>query len=614
MTIENCSCCLPSCSQMDSKGTVECHEKCVFCQTDGDWSSARQLKILRCLHVSCKSCAEQFLSYENTIECARCQIVTPDPGPGRKLSEYLVSWPSRQLAAVTASQEHNDQSIEASSNEAMVCQNSDCEGVDEPATVRCLTCNRLLCEQHSAIHKRSMKSRDHSVADVSLESERVLADDERCVLHNEELQTYCISCKVLLCDRCNADKQHAERCEEEPIAVHVAAERLRKAQIQRRQAKRFVLEVSANFLKTIQANVDTANERAKELSEEISTDIAAGVKVLQEQGEHMQRSLDQARLKTVNHLEKIKDDTDEERRKLDTAVYLSKLLGDAAVLRALAIRSDGEFLDDSTDGLEYCNFMDMNLDDYDSEDDSDYEPEVNGDETSEEDADDESDDDDDEDTSEDEDKPRLPGCELDFFEFTPTIARSMKLLQWAAEQKAKPKKSDRQVCSIKLFHMFSPSLKSKDITLSEDMRQATCTIRATSETGWSSVCTTPPPGPFIVEIVSGDVFLGFASSTAHVGNGTDWPQEPGRFHGWAPRGSERSLATGGVLSTPWTAGHFVHLQLDKVGRKATAWRSRCVFSGSKETISINEDQFPLCFRAELGPNASIRLLPIYLIT
>eukprot|EP00117_Sycon_ciliatum_P026325 scpid49362/ scgid2922/ len=612
MTIENCSCCLPSCSQMDSKGTVECHEKCVFCQTDGDWSSARQLKILRCLHVSCKSCAEQFLSYENTIECARCQIVTPDPGPGRKLSEYLVSWPSRQLAAVTASQEHNDQSIEASSNEAMVCQNSDCEGVDEPATVRCLTCNRLLCEQHSAIHKRSMKSRDHSVADVSLESERVLADDERCVLHNEELQTYCISCKVLLCDRCNADKQHAERCEEEPIAVHVAAERLRKAQIQRRQAKRFVLEVSANFLKTIQANVDTANERAKELSEEISTDIAAGVKVLQEQGEHMQRSLDQARLKTVNHLEKIKDDTDEERRKLDTAVYLSKLLGDAAVLRALAIRSDGEFLDDSTDGLEYCNFMDMNLDDYDSEDDSDYEPEVNGDETSEEDADDESDDESDgeEDSGEDEDEePRPAGYELEY-KFKPTLAKSIPLLDWAytVQQSAQPVDGSKRRSNVQIFPWLSPSMKSKDVTLSQDMQQAT---RGQSEAGWSSVCWNPPPVAFQVEIVSGDVFLGFASSATRLGDGTDWPHEPDRFYGWAPRGSERSLATGGVLRRPWKAGDVLHLELDKAQCKATAGYGG--FRANDARVSIKKDQFPVRFRAELGPSASIRLRPIDMI-
>ena len=46
------------------------------------------------MHLACGSCAEEYLRFNNTIRRANCQAYTADPGPGRKLSKWLVDWPT----------------------------------------------------------------------------------------------------------------------------------------------------------------------------------------------------------------------------------------------------------------------------------------------------------------------------------------------------------------------------------------------------------------------------------------------------------------------------------------------------------------------------------------
>eukprot|EP00117_Sycon_ciliatum_P030000 scpid103759/ scgid23760/ len=189
-----------ACSTTES---MQCHENsCVFCQSDGE-SGAHQLKILTgCLHATCKACAEQFLGDGNTIECARCQTVTPDPGPGRKLTAYLPNWPTPRSTAHDDNHDDGDESepcdLQPSDHDrsTQLCQDSDCAGFDEPANTRCLTCDLSLCRQHSVLHVRSRKRANHSMADVPASKRKMelSGDIDPCPLHNQHLRSYCKSC------------------------------------------------------------------------------------------------------------------------------------------------------------------------------------------------------------------------------------------------------------------------------------------------------------------------------------------------------------------------------------------------------------------------------------
>ncbi|XP_065188712.1 uncharacterized protein LOC135819430 [Sycon ciliatum] len=556
----------------------ECQENCVFCQSNGEsGAAASQLKILKCLHVSCKSCAEQFLRYDNTIRCARCQIVTPDPGPGRKLTECLVSWPTRLSSASQDRVVHGEvQNVSdpMGCGEKLLCQNSDCEDAEEPAAMRCVTCDLLLCEQHSAIHTRHRKRKNHSLAEVPVlkRTRKSLVsrfESERCPLHNEDLLFYCKSCNTLMCDRCHANHQWAAHMHHEVVEIAAAAKDIRKSQ----DSRQLVSSTLHERVTSVEASIVAVNAQTKAISEKINADVAAAVKVIEDNGEAFRATLDEQRWRALKQLEEMKSAREEELRKHNIAIYLSRHMPDAAVLQVLSDDHEQYASSNSRDG---------------SEDDSDHNAPTPS-------------------TGSSGEYAEPTGFDLGI-DYSPEMERAARLFSWSSRQIP-----DRTVGFLPtargyVDHSFDHDVMSPDIDLYSNGKIAKRQTRL--DTTWGSVCAIAPPCEFSVKVLTGCAFLGFASLDVPAMSGVRWAHGIGDFYGWSPREclpDNHPVYAGGMLGQPWQDDDVISLTLDTVEHTATAVHEP---TGAKETIKIDEGAFPVCFRAELYGGAAIQLLPI----
>ncbi|XP_065189433.1 tripartite motif-containing protein 16-like [Sycon ciliatum] len=569
---------MESSESASSASALECRENCVFCQSNGEsGAAASQLKILKCLHVSCKSCAEQFLRYDNTIRCARCQIVTPDPGPGRKLTAYLPNWPTPRSTAHDDNHDDGDESepcdLQPSDHDrsTQLCQDSDCAGFDEPANTRCLTCDLSLCRQHAVLHVRSRKRANHSMADVPASKRKMelSGDIDPCPLHNQHLRSYCKSCNVLMCDRCHTSKQHTAHSSHDVLEVSVAAKELRE--FQERHHLREIPNLQ-NVVAAVEARIKAINAEVEAKSAEIAADVAMAVKIIEERGKEKRCELDQARWNVLKKLEGIRNNTQEELRKRNNLLFLTKHVSDTAALHVLPHHDCATSL-----SLKSSDKPDTAVEEQ-SQGTSHVPQHV------------------------DPDNYKL------VFQFAP-MANDARVLTWFSKWREN-RTSD---ASLRTFissvgHTFDVNAKSKGIILSRQSSKATLAAGfPRGDYDWHTVCSIPPPVTFRVQVSEGDSYIGFVSQETPVAKNDMWPHG-NQFPGWVSSQEDVLQTAGNALGVPWLEDDVISLTLDTVAHTATALHER---TGAADTISIDKSLFPVYFRAELG-NASIRLLPLFI--
>ena len=211
-------------------------EQCVFCH-----SSSAKLKVMRCFHLACVTCASDHLRYDNTLRCCRCQMYTLDPGPGRKLLESLVDW-----VPLAKGRQLTEASSECASDEVQSGQDDDvieleecaagCENVseicdekmgndiadddadsfssesDEEVMGTAASETSCLDLQHCQLEGTSASSSDDE-SDEEREDESdeeisvcgssctgSLCEDPVCKGNNEPAISYCLDCEINMCE------------------------------------------------------------------------------------------------------------------------------------------------------------------------------------------------------------------------------------------------------------------------------------------------------------------------------------------------------------------------------------------------------------------------------
>lgn len=208
------------------------HLDCAICQNRFNESSHRP-KVLHAGHTMCEQCIDKLVPVrQSKVKCPIChELVDKNHASVNHILIEIL----HQL----------DQSVEQpggkSVNGANVQWCNLCleDETEEPASVRCLDCERFMCEDHIRIHQKRKDKAHHrvvSAVDVAPAAEREptpppfdqsnirAATQQKCKKHPRDvLDRYCQTCQMLICVRCPIIDHQGH--ENEPIGAALASQR-----------------------------------------------------------------------------------------------------------------------------------------------------------------------------------------------------------------------------------------------------------------------------------------------------------------------------------------------------------------------------------------------------
>jgi len=129
-----------------------------------------------CLHSACRQCFVVCRANGEPLRCVLCNQLDGSMGNAPQ--------PHRLIEAVLSRRDQRR------------CDECSGDVADSDATAshRCTECSHMLCDFHTAGHRRLQATREHAVTTVSVPSE--------CAQHQRPLEAYCGTCKVSICLAC----------------------------------------------------------------------------------------------------------------------------------------------------------------------------------------------------------------------------------------------------------------------------------------------------------------------------------------------------------------------------------------------------------------------------
>ena len=583
-------------------------EQCVFCH-----SSSAKLKVMRCFHLACVTCASDHLRYDNTLRCCRCQMYTLDPGPGRKLLESLVDWvplakgrqhteASSERAEVevqsgqdtditeleecgTRSEATLQQDIidsgsgsirsdkntdDVSSNGNPLCEDPVCKEHNEPAVSHCLDCEINMCDDHALVHSRLRVTRSHKQQPCNRSSSKEKTD--YCLLHPlKKVKRYCSTCRVKLCLLCSLG-QHSDHSTSD-ITSAVSAARSNLLLHDTKTDAGVVLD-------RVKKQIDQVNTDTEQVSQSITNDFDGYIRLLEIRKGKLLHELDEMRWRTLALLDTRRDEHTEIVRKREAAKHLLNHLESGDVLSLdTAVGSQRPWAERlASDPIQlittYSHIIDTST--------------------------------------------------------NITDINEMGHLQHVPDPKEKEVSADLAAITQTVYcHAFDPTEAASGIVLSKgnthaehikrfSYRQSSFVSRIPTGDGTTidpihSVCGlgTHCTGCVTVKVKykGGDVWLGYASSILPPTK--EYIHKRG-FLGWSNKGRKNRKTLGQDLRHPWEKNDIITLTLDVENLKMRATHSRPSANGY---ISIEAEievpELPVaryCFRAELGLHAYIELV------
>ena len=329
-------------------------DKCVFCHSD-----VSQGKVLGCLHLACKSCALSNVSFGNTITCTRCQVEVRNPGHGYNVVDSLANLPIDDVEAAgdiprAESKESSDRAGSTPENHpattvtsallqppvitavasprVVFCEDEACQGRENPAASKCMECSLVLCEGHVYFHSRDEATSSHTLLSLNGEIDE---KDAKCHLHcSNDLIKYCSTCDALVCEKCLAKDEHALHDVEE---IQTAVEGFKvefRDDLADLDDGEDVAELLVKKEVVVDGQLSKIAEEHTTLSAQISDDFEKLRSGLQKREAALKRFIDQKHWKLSKQLDRIKDETREQRGRLLTSKRLLTSLADKEFLRA----------------------------------------------------------------------------------------------------------------------------------------------------------------------------------------------------------------------------------------------------------------------------------------
>ena len=332
---------------MDSAALVFLKElglhKCVFCNSDVSHS-----KVLGCLHLACKYCAKNNISFHDSITCTRCQYIVKNPGHGYSVVDSLADLPAGGIGVVPSADLTEDgteyglqKRPKRSATESSVpnvrignsvCENDECKGSDVAANSKCTECSMTLCLGHALVHRRCKTASTHRVLPLN---ELSNAHDIKCRLHSaDDLVKYCSTCEALVCERCLAKNEHVSHDVEE---IQTAADRL-KGEYEDKMAELASEEVDGDMFLEKEAaakyELKKAAEQHSTLSAQISDDFQMFRHGLLEREASLKNDVDRKHWMVSKRLDKFTDGVREQHGQLAISQRLVSSLNGINLLRA----------------------------------------------------------------------------------------------------------------------------------------------------------------------------------------------------------------------------------------------------------------------------------------
>ena len=182
---------------------------------------------------------------------------------------------------------------------------------NEPAVSRCQVCSCNLCEFCDQAHQRQRTTSGHALVPVGLPAAallrhprgslaRLTTPSDHCELHpQEQLNRFCKSCEVPVCDECTADEHHSHALLPlDDISTQYSD------MIQTLLAQTLPLVTSLNeAMKNIEFQVGNVHDRAERVAAEICDTTDARMRALQEHKRSLLSQLDAIKRHKVNTLE-----------------------------------------------------------------------------------------------------------------------------------------------------------------------------------------------------------------------------------------------------------------------------------------------------------------------
>lgn len=189
--------------------------------------SLKEPKVLPCFHTFCRHCLEEIVNSQadkTSLPCPDCRLEVPLPesGVAGLRSNFMVN---RLMDVLTQ--------LRIAPDRCGVCDEDEDEE-DCQAVAHCADCNMPLCRLHCEAHRRSKKSKKHSMtmfpvpsspspknvggapaAVVEHPSERVEVQrlpSVPCAQHSDHAaDRFCQNCDKLVCTQCSSDQHHSHR-------------------------------------------------------------------------------------------------------------------------------------------------------------------------------------------------------------------------------------------------------------------------------------------------------------------------------------------------------------------------------------------------------------------
>ena len=174
--------------------------ECCFCT-----ETLTKPRTLSCFHSFCHHCLERYVvtrredavkagtKVPETFECPICRTefhVKEDESVEKIPSNFFIN---NMLELLTLKQQA----------QCIKCQSCNAE---DPATSKCLSCNKFLCGKCLEAHNNFPALTDHVVLTIEElakpENRAKTKGKLRCEKHNKVLKFYCETCKVLVCRYC----------------------------------------------------------------------------------------------------------------------------------------------------------------------------------------------------------------------------------------------------------------------------------------------------------------------------------------------------------------------------------------------------------------------------
>ena len=249
--------------------------------------SYQDARILPCFHTFCADCLESACLQKMdstkpaTVYCPICLDETELPVSG------VQGLPQNMYV------QHLKNLQEPTSPVCDLCTDKDL------ASLQCESCQSYLCEFCATAHKRQRSSADHTLVAVeqSLTQRSQKKAPKVCAFHANEVQSlFCDTCSVAVCGKCVSGR-HSEHTFLPLDDVNMQyAEVLQSLLL---QSKPLVKSVNES-IRNIEFTMDSIQERAEKVAQEISSDIDARMQALHEHKRSLLTRLDAL----VHHKEK----------------------------------------------------------------------------------------------------------------------------------------------------------------------------------------------------------------------------------------------------------------------------------------------------------------------